>query len=243
MIAVSFGGGTNSTALLVGMQERGMRPDLIMFADTGGEKPFTYKHVSEVSEWCASVGFPAIVTVRSTGKTLEQDCIDRNALPSVAYGMKTCSLRWKAQPQEKYLNSNEMAQAVWAAGGKVTKAIGFDAGEPQRAKDYTDDKYRSWYPLIEWGWSRDECVKAIARAGITQPGKSSCFFCPNSRPSEIGRLRETHQDLYERAIQMERAADLTTIKGLGRTFAWATLGAQAEWIGFREMPCECYDGE
>jgi len=41
---VSFGGGTNSTAMLVGMWERGERPDAILFADTGGEKPHTYQH-------------------------------------------------------------------------------------------------------------------------------------------------------------------------------------------------------
>ena len=34
---VSYGGGTNSTAMLVGLWERGERPDAIVFADTGGE--------------------------------------------------------------------------------------------------------------------------------------------------------------------------------------------------------------
>lgn len=32
---VSYGGGTNSTAMLIGMVERGERPDAILFADTG----------------------------------------------------------------------------------------------------------------------------------------------------------------------------------------------------------------
>jgi len=36
-VVVSYGGGTNSTALLVGMQERDLRPDLILFADPGGD--------------------------------------------------------------------------------------------------------------------------------------------------------------------------------------------------------------
>ena len=38
---VSFGGGVNSTALLIGLEERDERPDYILFADTGGEKPET----------------------------------------------------------------------------------------------------------------------------------------------------------------------------------------------------------
>lgn len=34
--AVSFGGGTNSAAMVIGMFEQGERPDYILFADTGG---------------------------------------------------------------------------------------------------------------------------------------------------------------------------------------------------------------
>ena len=51
MIVASFGGGVNSTAMLVGLWERGEKVDLILFADTGGEKPHTYAHVMEMSEW------------------------------------------------------------------------------------------------------------------------------------------------------------------------------------------------
>lgn len=35
----SYGGGTNSTALLIECVKRGIRIDMILFADTGGEKP------------------------------------------------------------------------------------------------------------------------------------------------------------------------------------------------------------
>lgn len=45
MIVVNFGGGTNSTGLLVGAVERGLRPDIVVFADTGSEMPHTYAHL------------------------------------------------------------------------------------------------------------------------------------------------------------------------------------------------------
>lgn len=44
---VSFGGGVNSTALLVGLEEREERPNYIVFADTGGERPGTYAHIKK----------------------------------------------------------------------------------------------------------------------------------------------------------------------------------------------------
>ena len=42
MISVlSFGGGVNSTALLVGLCGRSQAPSLVLFADTGSELPET----------------------------------------------------------------------------------------------------------------------------------------------------------------------------------------------------------
>lgn len=43
MNVVSFGGGTNSTAMIIGMYLHKIPIDLILFADTGGEQPHTYE--------------------------------------------------------------------------------------------------------------------------------------------------------------------------------------------------------
>jgi len=66
MIVVSYGGGTDSTALLIEAHRRGIRPDLILFADTGSEMPHTYAYLPVVAEWCARVGFPEVQVVRWT---------------------------------------------------------------------------------------------------------------------------------------------------------------------------------
>ena len=42
-LVVAYGLGVNSTAMLGEFANRGVRPDLILFADTGGEKPETRK--------------------------------------------------------------------------------------------------------------------------------------------------------------------------------------------------------
>ena len=113
---VCCGLGTNTAGMLAGMAERGEVPDAIVFADTGGEDPRTYKFREILSAWCVSVGFPPITTVRANGKTLEQDCLDRHALPSLAYGFKTCSLRWKKDPQDKWARENGFRDAVRLIG-------------------------------------------------------------------------------------------------------------------------------
>ena len=41
MNVISYGGGVDSTAMLVGLYQRGVPVDLILFADTGGKLPET----------------------------------------------------------------------------------------------------------------------------------------------------------------------------------------------------------
>lgn len=260
MVVASFGGGVNSTAMLIGMVERQEKCDLILFADTGGEKPHTYEHVLEFSKWLKFVGMPEITTIArhttvskferiGTYTTLEEDCLAKKMLPSIAYGFKACSQKYKREPQDKFCNSHRLCLAEWTVGRKVTKLIGYDAGEAHRANIEGDDKYSYVYPLIEWEWGREECVLAIKRAGQKVPDKSACFFCPSSKKQEIMELRRVYPELSARAVAMEKNAELTAVKGLGRNFAWGDLyeadDRQAKM--FPESPieqaCMCYDGE
>ena len=114
-----------------------------------------------------------------------------------------------------------------AAGKRVVKFIGYDADEGYRSDkallgDLADRKYSKWYPLMEWGWTRDDCIRQIEAAGLPQPGKSSCFFCPSMKSDEITALREQHPDLFRRALALEDNArrNLKTVKGLGRNYSW-----------------------
>lgn len=248
---VAFGGGVDSTAMVIGLVQRNEPIDLVVFADTGGERPETYAHIELFSSWLKERGYPGIVTVWKVKDgeryTLEQDCLDHNSLPSIAYGFKRCSDHFKIRPQNTYLREWEPAKQAWAAGKKVVKYIGYDAGEERRKENAdrkVDTKYDYKYPLIDWGWEREECLDVIDAAGVPRPPKSACFFCPSSRPKEIIDLSEKHPELLERALKMEEQADLRTIKGLGRNYAWKEVvwmhKAQMTlpFVGF-DLPCEC----
>lgn len=228
---VSYGAGTNSTAMLVGLHEHNERPDAILFADTGAERPETYQLRDVVSDWCESIGFPQIVTVAEI-ESLEDNCLRRAALPAIAYGFRSCSEHYKIRPQKRWLKTQDITEPwFW---------IGIDAGETHRARHK-----ESRYPLIEWDWGREECIAAIARAGLPQPGKSACFFCPSTKRTEILELKRTHPDLFARAVAMEANAALTLrrLQGLGRSFAWGDLkDDQGSFLHTPEVPCECFDG-
>lgn len=64
IIALCFGAGVDSTAMLVALRAAGIRPDVITFADTGGEKPPTLRHVDRMNEVLAGWGWPLIETCR-----------------------------------------------------------------------------------------------------------------------------------------------------------------------------------
>jgi hypothetical protein len=132
------------------------------------------------------------------------------------------------------------------------------------ARGERDKKSAYRFPLVDWGWGREECVSAIREAGLPPPGKSACWFCPASRKQEIVELARQHPDLLQRALDIEDAArpNLTSVKGLGRRFSWrdfcgeqglldesgrvkvgrvplAVLAAEED---HDDVPCGCYDG-
>lgn len=249
-VVLHYGMGTNSLGMLCWLVERDERPDLILSADTQGEKPRTYESLKEVQDWLVKIGWPKINVVRYKTKfgeelSLEDDCLRRGTLPSIAFGFKTCSQRWKVRPQDYFLRDWPLAQETWKKGGKVIKLIGYDAGEERRAKPYSDEKFEVRYPLIKWGWDRDDCVAAIRRMGLKQPGKSACFFCPSSKKWEVAALEREHPELHARALKMEEnAKPNVSVAGLGRRFSWADVPFDVRQIVEEpvqpELPCGCF---
>ncbi|MGV3772715.1 MAG: hypothetical protein ACO1QB_07430 [Verrucomicrobiales bacterium] len=153
-IVVAYDMGVDSTSVIIGILRRNIRPDLILFADTGGEK--------------------------------------------------------------------------------VIKVIGYDAGPADLRRrnhvgDATDKQYQYYYPLIDWGWDREECKRQIAKAGLPVPPKSACFFCPATKPYEIDQYP---QDLLRRVVRMEVRAQprLTTTEGLWRKSTKARPGLITDYI-------------
>lgn len=258
MNVVGYGGGTDGTAMLVGLWRHHVPVDLILFADPGAEQPHTYAYLDTMSRWLENHGMPAITRVWYTEKngqrlTLEQECLRSGTLPSIAYGYKKCSLKHKVAPQEKFCRHYQPCIDAWEKGEKVVKFIGYDAGEERRLlnalpHDLQDKKYQKEYPLMEWGWSRKDCIQAIRDAGLPLPGKSSCFFCPSMKRWEIRTLYHRYPDLLRRALAIEDAAmpNLTSVRGLGRNWAWrdficadenqlAIPGAFSD----EDLPCSC----
>lgn len=243
-IVVSYGGGVNSTAMLIEMHNRGIVPDAILFADTGGELQRTYDYVSMFSAWLATHDMPTITTVRYNSRhgTLEQECINNKTLPGLAFGHRGCSQKWKRYPMDVWCKEHY-------PNTQVTRVIGIHAGESHRGKVEDDKRFVFERPLIDWGIDQDGCEAVIIAAGLPVPAKSSCWFCPAMKKREVIDLKREHPCLFSRAVAIEHnaAPNLGVVMGLGRHWSWWALGEADEaqmrlWPEAIPVPCMCDDG-
>lgn len=227
-IALSFGAGVDSTAMIIALKIANIQPDLITFADTGGEKPETIRHIEKMNEILISWGWPSIeickkIPMEKTGYVdLFGNCIANETLPSLAFGMKSCSIKWKHIPQDQFIKGVKRGpnlkepHSIWRkykeTGVRIIKLIGYDCGKAdlRRSKNLplADESFDYVYPLQLIGWSRNDCVESIKRylGSDLVPIKSACFFCPASKHWELFWLAANHPDLLERALVLERKA-------------------------------------
>jgi hypothetical protein len=254
LIVVSYGAGTDSTALLVEAIRRGIRPDLIVWADTGSEHPRTYAYLPIMRAFLADHGLE-LVTVRWTRKIgenagrfipIHEDCAENHTLPSAAFGFTGCSSKWKRQPVDEYIDAHPAVLAALSQGRTVERWVGYSADEEHRLSRHPargpDQPYLWRSPLAEWGIDRIDARQIITCAGLPLPGKSACWLCPHSKPAEVQALRAEHPDLYERAVAIEAGADLGTVKGLGRSWRWADVPMALfppRLADLEELPCSC----
>lgn len=267
---VSYGMGVDSTAVLAGLHQRGLRPDLILFADPGGEMPETYAYLEIIQAWCKRVGFPEIEVVRYVPQTapyttLEGMCLANDSLPALSYNQHQCALRFKRDVLNKFLKAWEPGQLAIMQGHKIAKVIGYDDGPRDRVRaakairhqaqmraqivpggkgmrqDGSAELASHWEaahceitPLLqEWGLTREDLPALIESVGLPVPPKSSCFFCPARKLTEVLELKRDHRDLYDRAVAIEtnhlegpHARPNRTGKlgsGMGMTWQWSWI--------------------
>ncbi len=190
-LGLAYGMGVDSTAVIVGCVQRGIRPDFILFADVGAEKASTYAYLPIIQDYLKRHDFPLVEVVRYQPKrspytTIEGNMVMNATLPGATFNRGSCTAKWKIAPQQQWEKRIK---------GRIIKMIGFEAEEEYRKlrsneKAYTDteERYSNKYPLQEWGWTREECKARIAEAGLPVPQKSACIFCPNMKPEELDDL-------------------------------------------------------
>ena len=191
---VSYGGGVNSTALIVLLIKKDLPLDHVVFSDTGNEMPETYEYLSVMKRYLGGNSIPLkIVRVRS-GESLSDRCLRRKVIPSQMW--RWCTRDMKVTPIHAFYRSLK---------SHVYQYMGIDYGEVHRMKSAKADYVTNLYPLIDYRISRDGCINLIKEAELPVPVKSGCYMCPFNNMGRWAEIYEKHPDLYRHAIEIEES--------------------------------------
>ena len=206
----SCGGGVQSTACLVLAAEGKIPYKTFIFSNVGNkaESPATIRYIDEVLKpYAAKHGIDWIdvgwVDRSGHQRDLYEELLTQERsinipayMPGGMPGNRNCTVYYKIKPIAKWIKNN-------APDCVLGKGISTD--EPHRATPSREsDGYTSAYPLIELGISRADCLEIARKAGIPQPPKSSCWFCPFKTTDQWTTMRREQPELFERAADLER---------------------------------------
>ena len=206
----STGGGVQSTACLVLAAQGKIPYDTFIFSNVGdkAESPDTIKYIKEIAEPYAKkhgINWVNVAWVDKSGK--QRDLYDhliesKKSIDIPAYmpggmpGNRKCTIAFKIEPIARWIKQN-------APNCILGKGISTD--EPHRATPSREsDGYTSAYPLIELGISRADCLIIAKDAGLPQPPKSSCWFCPFKTTDQWVTMRRERPELFAQAVELEQ---------------------------------------
>lgn len=183
---LSFGGGVNSVALYLLMEDLGIEFEAV-FVDHGGDWPETYDYLAEFQKYRAVT----VIKPEYQGCTSLLDyCHKTRRTPSVVH--RWCTGMFKVRPFNSYVSSPCFVH------------LGIDAGEVKRTRMGSEGGRENRYLLIEHGIDRGGCKKLIRDHGLPVPPKSGCWFCPFQRVGQWRLLRRKHPMLFCAAEKMEK---------------------------------------
>ena len=222
MKILSNGGGVQTFAIqcLVAQGEI-EKPDLVLFADTGGESDETYLHIQNIQKpFLEKLGIP-FISIKRSPDTLFWHSYNSGVTPRPPL----CSWMFKRDVINRYLKRLGHAQVM----------IGISLDEESRGyKKSAVSWVENIYPLLELELTRDDCIDAIGRQNLPVPPKSGCWFCPYLRTSQWYDLKRDFPDKFNLALKMEADTGHTLRKNQQPLIS---ISSQGKLFEYSDMEC------
>lgn len=218
--AISYGGGVQSTALMVLAGTGVIDYPLAVMANVGddSEHPATLRYVRDIAApWMAEHGIEFHLLDRTRRDGSVETLYGRLTMPGSrslpipvrmangAPGTRSCTADFKIRVTGKFLKARGAT-----ADHPATVAIGISLDEIERANNRRTEPHETIvYPLIGIGddtelkLTRLDCERIIRRAGLPVPPKSSCTFCPLHKAATWQDMARDEPELFERAADLE----------------------------------------
>lgn len=222
--SISYGGGVQSTALLVLAATGRIDCQLAIFANVGdhAEHPATLDYVRTVAAPYAARHGVELVERNRGGK--HPDLYDRlTADGSRFLGIPLRMSRTGAPGKRSCTHDYKLivvGRELRARGASVDNPadvlVGISTDEWMRANNRRAEPYeRMVYPLLDLRLSRRDCARVIADAGLPVPPKSACWFCPFHSAAQWQTMATDDPAMFERAAQLEDTLNTRRVE-LGR---------------------------
>lgn len=231
---VSYGGGVQSTALLVLAAQRVIDFPIFVMANVGddSEDPATIEYVEQHAKpYAARHGIELHVVDRIKRDGSVETLYGRltkegsRSLPipvrmsNGAPGTRSCTADFKIAVIGKWLKAHGASET-----NKATVGIGISLDEIGRVNNRKAMPYETCtYPLLdhEPALRRSDCHGIITRAGLPVPPKSSCYFCPFHKPSTWAEMRRDRPALFAKSCGLEDLLNARRTE-LGKDPVWLT---------------------
>ena len=199
---ISYGGGVQSTALVVLSLSEQWRVDEIVHVDLmDAESPCTREYVDYFRRWLRD-GYGRDITVIE--RNMYQDMLDNPGFTPVPWRIadgsamlsRQCTRQYKVAPLTRYVYDRY-------PGERIGLMLGISVDEYHRMRDSSAARIDHVYPLVDRRLTRWQCRDIIERAGLAVPSKSSCWFCPYRSARSQWALVQRYPDLVGMARALE----------------------------------------
>jgi PP-loop superfamily ATP-utilizing enzyme len=223
MKVVSYGGGVQSTALLVLAAHGRIDYRIFLFANVGDDSehpatleylrqvavPFAAKHGLEIKQLAKTRRDGTTETlmdqlIKPEGRSIPIPVRMHNGAP----GRRACTADFKIKVVGRWLCTQGATAATPA-----DVAIGISLDEIHRANRRRAEKHeRIEYPLLDLGLRRTDCEQIIAEAGLPIPPKSACFFCPFKTVGSWHQQRLEEPELFAKSVRLEKVINVSATR-------------------------------
>ncbi len=218
---LNLGAGVQSTCMVYMTMTGDLpKPDCAIFADTGWEPPEVYRTLWKLAE---IVDYPILIA-RRPGPGIREEHVRSAAggkeslkpmpffTPSLQgnhHGAlkRACSTEYKGIPITKLIRKmlGVPKGGRVPAGSGAQQWYGMTLDEAERVRPSGDYYIANWYPLIEMGMRRGDCVRWMEDRGCPIPRKSSCVGCPYHDRRRWKDIKENAPDEWTDAVEFDKA--------------------------------------
>ena len=212
---VSYGGGIDSTAMIIFILKNGLPLDYVVFSDTGDEMPETYEYLEVMRKYLKRRNIPFVIVKVRNNTSLSDRCLKRKVVPSQIW--RWCTRDMKVTPIHAFYRKLH---------SHIYQYMGIDFEEVRRMKPPKVDYVTNLYPLVDFKLKRADCIKIIKKARLPVPVKSGCYLCPFNNMDRWEEIYTNHPHLYKYAMKVEEngkhfgtqglAPQGYTLRGLGK---------------------------